>query len=181
MILAVSATQPHRAAPPEHRAAPPASTSFAELCTSWSDVSSDWNPGPFQHDLSPPALFTPAGMLETMRGAPLGFAWKEGGCRPRTCAKLTGVRVVASGEVRGMPHLQAQGARCTWTPPVPRSCPTRAHSPPLALSAPPPARAPSPAARGFTSVARTRVSDRQSLLESSCSPAHVLGAPHTSE
>ena len=174
MILAVSATQPHRAAPP-------ASTSFAEVCTSWSDVSSDWNPGPFPHDLSPPALFTPAGMLETMRGAPIGFAWKEGGCRPRTCAKLTGVRVVASGEVRGMPHLQAQGARCPWTPPVPRSCPTRAHSPHLALSAPPPARAPSPAARGFTSVARTRVSDRQSLLESSCSPAHVLGAPHTSE
>ena len=45
-------------------------------------------------------------------GVALGCDGSGGGWRPRTLSKLTGVRATASGEVRGMPHLQAQGARC---------------------------------------------------------------------
>ena len=41
-------------------------------------MSFDWNPGPFPHVLSPPALFTPAGMLETMRVRPSGSHGRRG-------------------------------------------------------------------------------------------------------
>ena len=147
-------------------------------------MSSDWNPGPFPHALSPPAF------RREKRGC-----WRRCGCAPRVRIEggglsTSGLREAHGGACRsvrrGAGDVALAGTRravsldTSSSSFLSRASPPRL-SPPLALSPPPPARAPSPAARGFTSVVSTHVSDRQSLLESSSSPAQVLRAPHTSD
>ena len=147
-------------------------------------MSSDWNPGPFQHAVSPPAL----------RLGKRGW-WRRSGCAPRVRMEGGGLSASDRREAhggacrsvrRGAGHVALAGTRravsldTSSSSFLSRASPPRL-SPPLALSSPPPARAPSPTARGFTSVIRTHVSDRQSLLESSSSPTQVLRAPHTSD
>ena len=86
----------------------------------------------------------------------------------------------ACGSVwRGAGHAALAGTRHLVSLDISSSSFLSHTSPPRRspLSSPPTACAPSPAAKSCASVLRTRVSDRQSRLESSCSPTELLRAP----